>query len=267
MNKTSISFSARLRPLVAVAALAAAGVAQAVVTPPSGLGFADYGNGGNIFELTPSLFVNLVGIGDPVAVVGLNADLSFTESFSGFGTGLVSLDYRVHNAGSTAFGPMRFMLFANADGDTATFMDAMSETWGLGDSGGGNPVLREVREFTDDPFSTVTARFRGTGQLVEGSSALDAACTVGCDAVIGLQWDAPTLGPGATFRVVVGLSDSEQSLSKRWIDATAVNSPGTMLRVSGMSQIIPVPEPASAWMLVAGLAVLGGVAARHRARY
>jgi hypothetical protein len=53
-------------------------------------------------------------------------------------------------------------------------------------------------------------------------------------------------------------------VSTRWIDATSVNSPGTSLRVSGLSQVIPVPEPASAWMLVAGLGVLGGVAARRR---
>ena len=75
------------------------------------------------------------------------------------------------------------------------------------------------------------------------------------------------IGPGETFHIVVGLSDNGQARSSRWIDITSISSPpSTTLRLSGMSQIIPVPEPASAWMLVAGLAVLGGAAAKRRAR-
>lgn len=268
MKETSRSITIGLRSLIAATALVAVGAAQAAVAPPALSGFADYGRAGNIFELAPSLFVQGLGnADDPVAVVGLNADLSFADSSSGWGTGLVRLDYRVSNTGVGAFGPLRFMLFANPDGDGVAFLDTLSETWGVG--GGGNPVRREAREFTTDPFSTITARFRSTSQLNEGLSALDAACTSagGCDAVIGLQWDAPTLGPGETFHIVVGLSDNGQALSSRWIDATSSSDPtGTTLRLSGMSQIIPVPEPASAWMLAAGLALLGGAAARRRAR-
>lgn len=263
MRRAPDSCCARLRHVVVVTALVASGATQAVVTAPAGPGFADYGNGGNIFELATSLFVQGLGnANDPTSVVALNADLSFSESISGWGTGLVSLDYFVQNTGGSDFGPLRFMLFTNPDGDGTTFLDSVTETWGAG--GSGNPVRREVRAFTVDPFSTITARFRATGQLDEGSAAIDASCGAGCDAVVGLQWDTPTLGPGETFHLVVGLSDNGQAVSTRWIDATSVNSPGTSLRVSGLSQVIPVPEPASAWMLVAGLGVLGGVAARRR---
>lgn len=266
MTHSSIAVSARLCCLALASTLFGAGAAQAAITMPvDPTTVADYGKGGNVFDLTPSLFVQGLGnAGDPVSVAALNADLQFAAPVvSGWGSSLLTIDYRLHNSGGSSFGPLRFMVSANPDGDPVEYLDMLSQTWGA--AAPGDPTLREGREFTDVPFETITARFRGTSQLNEGLSALDAVCTspAGCDAVVGLQWDAPTLGPGETFRVVVGLSDNGQHLSSRWIDATAVNSVDTVLTLSGVSSIIPVPEPATAAMLAAGLAMLG-MAARRR---
>jgi len=268
MRHSSIATSTRLCRLALASALVVAGAAQAaIMTPVDPATVADYGKGGNVFDLTPSLFVQGLGnADDPVSVAALNADLQFAAPVvSGWGSNLLTIDYRLHNAGSSSFGPLRFMVSTNPDGDSVEYLDMLSQTWGA--AAAGDPTLREGRAFTDNPFDTITARFRSTNQLNEGLSALDAACTLpaGCDAVIGLQWDAPTLGPGETFRIVVGLSDNGQHLSSRWVDATAVNSVDTVLTLSGVSSIVPVPEPATVAMLAAGLAMLG-IAARRRVR-
>lgn len=266
MTCSTTHFVARWRQLAGAAALVVAGAAQAAVGPAAvagpGGGMQDigYGFGGNVYQLEPMLFVQGLGsAGNPLAVTALNPALTFSYMVAGAGTPLMIIDYRVQNVSAVeSFNQLRFMLFANPDGDPVAFADVLSETWGPRLAG--DPDLREGRAF--NPVDTILDHITLTGNLSEG---YDAAClgSPGCDATAGLQWNAALLGPGETFSIVVGLSDNGQHLSSRWVDVTAVNTANTVLTLSGIANIIPVAEPGSGWMLAAGLAALG-VAIRRR---
>lgn len=253
------------RPAIALAAsLAAAGSAHAVLTLPADGSFADYGNGGNIFAVEALLYVQGLGnAGLPQNVVALNPLLQYSSAVSGFGTSMVTIDHLIRNVSPTqTFDDLRFMAYANPDGDTVDYLDEVMENWSAAVPG--DPVLHEVRVYDDNPFVGVLANFLLNNTLGEGADAIDAACRSfsGCDATAGLQWNAPALGPGETFHIRVAFSDAGQQVSARWVDFVAVNSPETVLRMSGQSTIVPVPEPGVAWMLAAGLAVLGFAARR-----
>lgn len=248
---------AALHRLALAATLMAGAAAQAVVAPPQSVqtdgGMADiaYGNGGNIFQLDPLLFVQgLRSAGNPQAVTALNPLLQYTFSVSGADAGLMTLDYRVRNTSATdSFSDLRFMVFANPDSDGVAFADRLSDTWGP--TAAGDPVRREGRGF--DPVAKIKAGIALNGNLTEGASALDAACTGlnSCDATVGLQWNAPLLGPGETFQVRLGLSDDGQHLSTRWIAVTAANGPVNVLTLSGMSAVVAVPEPGTYALMLA----------------
>jgi len=254
-----------IRAGLLAAALLGAGAAQAVVQS-SAVGEADYGNGGNIFQIQPMVFIQGLGSANtPGQVVVLNPALEQSSAISGLGTSMMTIDYRIHNlSASESFSDLRFMFFANPDGDPVNFLDRLSENWGA--AAPGEPTRREGREFSFDPNDIIFNRFRVNNNLTEGASALDAACTTaaGCDATFALQWNEPTLGPGETLHIRVGLSDDGSALSSNWLRATAVDSPDTALTLSGLSAIVAVPEADSAWMLGGGLAMVALALRRRR---
>lgn len=261
MTQLPSAMTVRLRLMAVAAALVSAGAAQGAVGPAAGSGVLDYGLSGNVFEMSPWLYVQGISANAqaPGDIVTLNPVLTYSASMASVNPGLMTIDYRVRNTGLVgSFFDLRFMFYANPDGDPVQFRDTLSEVWGA--AAAGDPVRRAGLDFASAP--SIINGFTANNNLTEG---YDAGCLAkaGCDATVGMQWNAASIGPGETFRVLVGLSDNDQHLSARWIDATATNTADTSLRLSGVSSIIPVPEPASGWMLVAGLAVLGW-AARQR---
>lgn len=253
-----------------VASLLGGGSAHAVVGPPAtstpGGSMANiaYGNGGDIFQLEPMLFVLGLGSADnALTVANRHAALQYSFSVSGQNTGLMTIEYRLRNTSAIeSFNQLRFMVYANPDG-APDLADVLSETWGL--AAAGDPALREGRAFIN-PVSGINVGFGLNNTLSEGPQPLDAACLAapGCDATVGLQWNAATLAPGETLRLRLGLSDNGQSLSGRFLRIGSASDPGTVLTFSGQSAIVAVPEPGMAWMLAAGLAGLGFVAQRRR---
>lgn len=267
MDPNRKSSPAYRRGLLLTGALLAMGAAHAAVGPPGSVGGGGgmenigYGNGGNVFQLEPMLFVQGLGSpANPLSVTALNPALHYAFSVSGAGTSLMTIEYRIGNTSASEIFTPRFMLFTNPDGDSTLFQDVVTETWGPHQPA--DPDHREARDF--DPVNTILNHFVDNNSLTEG---FDAKCqsAPGCDATVGLQWNAPEVGPGQVLRVVVGLSDNGQHLSSRWIDVTAQNSPGTVLTLSGVATVATIPEPASAAMLAGGLGILVA-AVRRRAR-
>lgn len=264
--KRRLSRSARGRAAmtatsIAVAALGCSNAAWAVVSAPAAqldsgrINLLAYGNGGNLFELSPLLFVQGLGPANfPPSVVVLNPALEFSYSVSGAGSNLVTVDYLLRNVSvSSSFNQLRFMVYANPDGDSVNFADRVTQQWGA--QSPGDPDRREARVFENG--NTPLSNFVFNTNLTETPTPIDAACTAapGCDATLGLQWNAPQIGPGQTWHIRVGLSDNGTALSTRWLGATALNSPDTEFTLSGHAAM--VPEPSLAWLLLGGLGVMG----------
>ena len=243
-----------LRPLaLACATLAFGNATQAAVTPTQPPNFAgehtgiQYGQGGEVYELQPYLFVaGLGGAEAAVTVAGRTPLLDFSFDQSQPSPGLLVLHYTLTNLSSSeSFEQLRFMVYANPDGDTAVYADLAAEQWGAAQPGG--PDRR--RSIGLPTLDGIASGFLLDNQLADGPPPAACSSPGGCDLAWGLQWNAPLLGPGERFELSVGLSDDGTVLSSRWLSATALNSPDTVLTLSGMAQVTPVPEPA-AWLLL-----------------
>lgn len=262
----TFQLQAVLRPITLAAALAASAAAAAAVGPAGAINTngsmenIGYGAGGNIFQLQPMLFVQGLGnANDPLSIATLNPLLQYSFVVTDAGTALMKINYSISNSSATeSFSQLRFMLFANADGDSVNFLDRVSETWGAAATG--DPERREAREFID-PSTTLLSSFQVNGNLTEGTTAC--LTGAGCDATLGLQWNAPLLGPQQTWLVSIGLSDNGQHLSSRFLDVNAVNTPDTILTLSGVASISAVPLPWSALLFGSGLMALGAGARRR----
>ncbi len=251
--------------LLATTAAHAAVSAPLTVNSDGSMDNAAYGLAGNLFRLEPLLFVQGLGSADNAQVVaGRNAGLQFDAPLvSGAGTNLMTIEYNLRNiSAAESFSQLRFVAFANPD-SSATFLDTVTESWAAALAG--DAVRREARAFID-PISGINVGFGAVGNLTEGPLPLDAVCNApaGCDATIGLQWNAATLAPGEAFRVRVGLSDNGQSLSSRFLTIASTDD-ATMLTFSGQSAVVAVPEPGAGWLLAAGLGGLGFMLRRRQA--
>ncbi len=265
MNNSHIK--AVIRNMALIAAVGVASAAHAAVGPAAatgsngGMDNIGYGAGGNIFQLQPMLFVQGLGsANDPVSIATLNPLLAYSFVVAGTGTSLMTIDYRITNNSMTdSFNQLHFMLFANPDGDAVNFLDRVTETWGA--PAGGDPDRREGRQFVD-PSNTLLSKFQVNSNLTE---AFDGCLSnTGCDATVGLQWNAAVLGPKESLLVRIGLSDDGQHLSSRFLNIIAVNTADTTLTLSGVSSITAVPLPLSGLLFSSAMVALGAGVRRRR---
>ena len=236
-----------------------------------------YGPGGlgAVFQLNALLYVDEVSSTDQIAqqlttFTKLKVD---TTGFGpvGLGTGLAEFDYRVTNVDTNPQSNLRFMTVFGIDGNPTTLLESVAETWGA--KLAGDPSRRQTLAWDGIPGpSSLNNLWIGSNGAAspEGSGVPPACLTASvCDTFVGLQWDVPTLNPGESFLVRVGLSDDGQHLSSRFLTITADPSGGfnNALTVSGSIEITPVPEPSSLSMLIAGLTTVSLMwIARHRRR-
>lgn len=260
-----------LRTAAAVAALACAAGAQANMgttetSATGGFMGLTYGptDGGNVFQFSPFLFIE--GLGGPKApteTVVLNPALSFSYAVSGAGTDLFTITYTITNKNAPAFNNLRLWAFVNPDGDQVDYLDRLGEAWGA--KGAKDPVAREALAFTYNPLDNLPSRAIINGGLTDGAPSAECTAAAGCDGVFALQWNADALAAGESFVVKIGLSDSGKTLSSRYLTATSVVDPATVLTFSGTSEITPaVPEPSQLALLLAGLGALVAVSRRRR---
>lgn len=262
--RTSVALAAAA--LTSVAAHATMGTISASAT--GGFEGLTYGptDGGNVFQFSPVLFIEgLGGAKAPTETVALNPALSFGYTVSGEGTDLLTINYTITNKGGPAFTNLRFWAFANPDGDQTNFLDQLGETWGA--KGAKDPIARESQAFTDNPLDNILSRANVNLGLTNSPPAAACTTSAGCDGVFALQWNAASLAAGESFVIRVGLSDNGKALSSRFLTATSIADPATVLTFSGTGEVTPaVPEPSQYALLLAGVAAMAGVVSRRRQR-
>jgi PEP-CTERM motif-containing protein len=262
--------TSRLKLAGAILAAALSASAQAAVTMPGGdaLGKTgdfiniNYGAGGlgNVFQLNALLYVDEVKSTDQI----VNQLTTFTKLAvdrngfgpTGLGTGIAEFDYRVTNVGTTVQSDLRFMSVIGVDGNPTTLNESVAETWG-----GKQAFDPDRRQTSIDPTLGLNSIWiASNGAAGPQGSGVPAACASPsvCDAFVGLQWDIPSLNPGQSFLVRVGLSDDGQHLSSRYFTITGDPTGGisNALTFSGTAQVVSVPEPSSYAMLLGGLALI-----------
>ncbi len=211
--------------------------------------FADlrYGpTGAGMAFVSPRLFVSQFGNTLPPPAQVLGTDLSFEYSFQGLGTPRFVVHYGIRNqSAADTFTDLRFILNVEPSG-SGSFLDTVTQTWGA--KGPLDPDAREIAPFSDNPATNLLARSETNNGVNDGANGCGAGA---CDADFALQWNRASLAPGETWNVDVELSDSAGTpAAMRFLRATSVDNPGTMLTVSA------VPEPQTYALFGAGLALL-----------
>jgi hypothetical protein len=234
-------------------ALAFAHIASANVTLPGGDttldgAFAElrYGpTGAGTAYVTPRLFVSQFGNTLPPPAQVLGTDLSFQYAFQGLGTPRFTVSYAVrNNSAADTFNDLRFMLNVEPTGP-GSFMDTVTQSWGT--KGPLDPDAREIAPYSSSPATNLLNRVETNNGVNDGANG----CAGACDADFALQWNRAVLAPGQTWSIEVEMSDSAAAPSvQRFLRATSVDNPSTMLTVSA------VPEPGAYLLLGAGIALL-----------
>lgn len=279
----SPSFTPRIirhgtRPLLAATGLGLAlllnPAAQASVSAPATtlangeMSDIAYGATGNVFQLTPVLFVPGLGsanLPSEVAKLTPSLDFSFRVAPGTANSSMLVVDYIIRNiSAAESFNNLRFTAVANPDGDPVDYLDQFTETWGPATAQG--PVARETRSFDYDPALALLSKTLETGGLQDSTIESSCASASGCDGVFGLQWNISALNPGDTLTISLGLSDNGSTLSSRFLQAMSTQAAQTQLTFSGMAVTAPVPEPASSALWMGGLAAMAALQWRRRSR-
>jgi len=173
---------------------------------------------------------------------------------AGAGSADLLVQYRLRNITGAAFPAIKFIAAVNPDGDTVDFRDVPEVHMVAG--------LGEPSQFGVDQFSLLGGLSAdiSAGQLDGGNH-----CGTPCDVFFALQWEIPSLQPGDTAVVTVKLGDNllGSPLSQSFLAARQANAAGEIvdpvdnfLRFSGTVSIVPIPEPETWTMLLAGLGLL-----------
>jgi hypothetical protein len=255
----------QLQAALLAASLLPAGAALAAISVGTDLGNGalldlDYGATGNVTQVTPLLFFSEVaGTQPPQAAIGGIPWLSFNAVVSGQGTSVLDMTFTLSNtsAGADVATDLRFMVIAQPDGDGqlglgASFLDAVSESWGAPIAG--DPNARQVVPLLFDLSNSMVGSAAAANGLSDGLPP--AACIGGavCDTEFGLQWNLPSLGAGETWTVNVKLVDDPSLvIGGRYLLATSADTADTALFFGNVHVI---PEPQTYAMLLAGLGLL-----------
>jgi len=229
--------------VLGLATLPAASVPAAMLLPGGdvllngALDELDYGATGTAF-VTPYLYLgDLAAVNAPSLHAAVTL-LDYGYTLDGLGGGGLTITYSLTNQDSEAFDDLRFIVDVQADG-SGSFRDFAEVFWPAASPG--DPDGYQVADFFEDLPSQIAAN-----DGLDGSDTCDGAP---CDVELALQWNLASLAPGATWQIVVGLSDDGSSLSDRRIVATSVDTGATVLTLSGAANLVPEPAPS---MLVAG---------------
>lgn len=185
-------------------------------------------------------YIGPFGSQTPKVVNDSVTGLSFSRSVFGDGTGLLEIDYQLHNTSVSDSFNLGLIIRVDPDGTGLFSEDTGSSIFSS--IGAREPVGWEI----DSPSGNIDSNING-GSLDNSNNC----APEGCDLIYALQWDLGQLDPGQTATVRIGLSDDGQTLSSNFLDANSV-SDSASLRFSGVVTSV-VPIPAALPLLISGL--------------
>ncbi len=214
------------------------------------------GSGGFVEEL--DAFVSIAGSDLNGAAYGTSARLStdsvpaglslaFSSTLSGDETDLL-LRYDLTNEGASPIAGLSFLSFLDVEIDEVrnTFFNEYGESAGTPAAGQGWEIDEPGYVFGDVYDHLLSG-------ALDGSNALPAASPD--DVSLALSFAPGMLAPGATMRVELMISEDGDALggfALRQRDSDP--SSATVVTYSGAATL--VPEPATVWLVAAGLALL-----------